>query len=51
MFETLPVENTFPALPVHTDPVLVWFDRFEGVLPELPGVRMELEPTSRSLLR
>ncbi|MEV6877737.1 NIPSNAP family protein [Amycolatopsis sp. NPDC051128] len=45
-FETAPVENTFPQLPVHTDrPVSVWFSRTPT------DSSSELEATSRSLIR
>jgi hypothetical protein len=55
-YETLHVENNFPALPVRTGvDAFVTFDRFDSRDEAVPRAeaseRLRLAPTGRSLLR
>jgi NIPSNAP protein len=50
-FETEPAENTFPALPVRTDEVVVWFSPETENPRQVPADRRLLEPTPKSHLR
>ncbi|MFB6720245.1 NIPSNAP family protein [Kribbella sp. NPDC056345] len=60
IFQSLSVENNFPALPLREDSVLVWLARFAddaayGVVREAlsgwEGQELRLRPTTRSQLR
>jgi hypothetical protein len=47
-FETAPVENDYPRLPVRTDTAFVAFQRLD---PTLGGYTLRLKPTPRSAVR